>query len=506
MSIIIREKSRIKRFDNYEEFAIFRSEDMRFDHIDDYHVRIQKLFPFCHEERDPSLSSYKRFHLRFYIPLNVFQDKYKRIKKCFIIFNGLDEIDHYTLYDQLGKGLCKNGYGAILLPLPDHLNRNSEYRFNDELKRMRPSEAFIKEPKKIYDVYSQFIDEVRILLNHLTDSCGFVGHNGCCQFYKQFFDQNVTISLLGYSLGGLSALSNFLVQKFNFNSCILLNSGAQLNDIDVSEFQSVGKWKDTVKELSKTHYELDNGNNVHRLFDMTFLGNNLIGLKDELQESCRKVLFVLGGADSVTKFRSIRKIEPDDHGLAILKVPGLHHFLSIDTHWDQWFPLVMDIITSFDNSASHDSLLPNDILSSLIYFQLKYRVSDRLDHFDLNRIEDKFERDSFSRTLFAAKGTYGAISSSFVEMYKLLLRAKKRPHLYPDYIFNQHDNLFGNVASKLYKIDDSMIRNALKKQSIYAKKAEQIPYIGEILIDDGVLSPENVNHILETISEGTWGA
>lgn len=496
MTLVIREKSRIKRQPNYDEYSIFRTEDMRFNHIDDYHVRIEKLFPICHLDKEPSISSYQRFHLRFYLPINVFQDKLKKIKKCFILFNGLDEIDYFTLYDQIGKGLCRNGYGAILMPLPDHLNRNGEYRSNDETKRIRPSESFIKEPQKIYNAYNQFIKETTHLLKHLKGNCHIGTGGECCQFYRQFFDKNLSISLLGYSIGGLTALCNFLLQKFDFNSCILLNSGAKLSDIDVSEFQSVPLWKKTVKELAKTHYELDFNKEKNKLFDMIFLGNNIEDLKEELREKCNKVLFILSGADSVTKFKSIRQIEPEGHGLSILKLPALHHFLSIDTHWDQWFPMVNETIKNFDESASKESLLPTDILGSLLYFQLKYRFSDRIDHFDLNRIEDQFEKDSLTRALFAAKGTYGSISKSFIEMYKLLQRAKKRPHLYPDYVFNQHENLFGNKALKHFGISQNHIDDALKIQESYAMKGEHVPYIGEILIKENVLSPENVSTIL----------
>ena len=498
MSIVIREKSRIKRYDNHDEYLINRTEDMIFDHIDDYHVRINKLFPLCSEAKEPSIESYKRFHLRFYIPLEVFQDKFKKVEKCFIMFNGLDEIDHFVLYDQIGKGLCKNGISAILLPLPDHLNRNAEYRFNSADKRRRPSESFINEPITIWEAYLQFVKEVEFLIQHLTGAC-HSGFNGeCCLFYRQFFNTNVSISLLGYSLGGLIALTNFLIQKYNFNSCILINSGAKLNDIDVSEFQSEQEWQKTVKELSNVHYSLDTRNEIHRLFDMTFLGNNLPCLKDELREKCKKILFILGGADSVTKFRSIRQIEPDYHGLAILKLPGIHHFLSLDTHWDQWFPIVNVMIHNFDNSASNESLLPKDILSSLLYFQMKYRISERIDHIDLDRISDPFERDSLARTLFAAKGTYGAINKSLIEMYKLLERAKKRPHLYPDYTFKQHDNLFGSIAIRLLGINRRYITEALNIQKSCADKGEQVPYIGEILIRNGILTEDTVTQVLKS--------
>ncbi len=498
MSILVREKSRIKLFQDDDEFFNFRSEDMSIDHLDDIHVRIIKLFPLCSESREPEITSYKRFHLRFYIPVNVYQDKFKKLDKCFILFNGLDEIDHLTLYDQIGKGLCRHGYAAVLLPLPDHLNRNMVYRHNDLSKRKRPSTSFLEEPEKIYEAYWQINSEVKVLITHLVGKCKAKRKKDCCAFFDQYFAPKLSISLLGYSIGGLVALSNFLIQKFTFNSCILLNSGAKLEDIDVSEFQVAHKWKQTVKALNKAQSGRHNVTRGDNLFDMVFLGNRLSLLKDELQEKSKRILFVLGGADSVTKYKSIREIEPSKHGLATLQLPGIHHFLSIDTYWDQWFPVVNEMIRCFDESAAKESLLPNDILGSLAYFQLKYRISDRLDHLDIRRVTDTFERDSLARTLYAAKGTYGKINLAFNEMYKLMARALKRPNLYPDYIVDQCKHLFGSIAINKFGIDRDIINKAIDRQHELAKEGKPITRIGNLLLEEGVLTESQIE---ETICE-----
>ena len=359
-----------------------------------------------------------------------------------------------------------------------------------------PQPAFLEEPDKIYNAYNQNIREVKILITHLLGMCESKPKKDCCAFFDQYFSADLKISLLGYSIGGLTALSNFLIQKFTFNSCILLNAGAKLEDIDVSEFQLVDKWKQTVKNLTNNHYQRHNGTREDNIFDMLFLGNRLSFLKDELQGESRKILFVLGGADSVTKLKSIRDIEPDRHGLATLQLPGIHHFLSIDTHWDQWFPVVNEMIRSFDESASNESLLPNDILGSLAYFQLKYKISDRLDHFDMRRVTDPFERDSLARTLYAAKGTYGNVSIAFSEMYKLMSRAQKRPNLYPDYILNQYKGLFGAIALSKFKIDRDVIDNAITRQHLLAKRGEPVTRIGNLLRSEGILTESQIQEII----------
>jgi len=496
MSILIREKSRIKLFTNTDDYITYRTQDIIFDHIDDIHVRISKLFPFCTETEEPGIESFKRFHLRFYIPISVYQDKLKKLDKCFILFNGLDEIDYFTLYDQIGKGLCAHGYGAVLLPLPDHLNRNMAYRKNEEADRKRPSAAFIDEPDTIYGAYIQVINEVAILISHLLGRCECTNTKECCSFFNLYFSDEMRISLLGYSIGGLAALSNLLVHDVQFNSCILLNAGAKLSDIDVSEFQNARRWKQTVKSLADKHYDRHGNVLEDKLFDMIFLGNRLMFLKDELQDKSRRVLFILSGADTVSKYRSIREIQPDKHGLATLLVPGLHHFLSVDTHWDQWFPVVNEMIRSFDEIASKESLLPNDILGSLAYFQLKYRISENLNHYDIKRVTDNFERNLLSRTLYAARGTYGNVSVALAELYQMMSRAQKRPHLYPDYIVDQYSFLFGSIAHRKFNISIETIEQVVNDQFADIKKGVSVNRIGSLLFNKGYLSEQQIEEII----------
>ena len=268
MSVTLRNLSKVKLLDRYKDIII--------DYVDENHVRIMKLFPFCKEKKTPSVDSYKRFHLRFYIPKSIYNDKFHKITKCFILLNGLDEISFFTLYDQLGKELCNHGYAAILIPLPNHLNRNLGFRVHDLNKIETPSESFLTEPEKIYLAYKQFIEELDILINHVKNKKCFKPDSECCAFYKYFFDDNVRISIIGYSLGGLGALSYYLLNKDLINSCILLNSGAQLEDIDVSDFISINKWNRMVRQLHlhKEKFYMKN-DPIDRFFDMLFLGNSL---------------------------------------------------------------------------------------------------------------------------------------------------------------------------------------------------------------------------------------
>lgn len=425
MSILQKQFSRVKRIDRYDDLIV--------DFVDDSHARIMKLFPICHEiEDNKDIDDYRRFHVRMYMPSMIYKDKNKKINKCFIILNGLDETTHFNLYDQVGKSLAEAGYGAILLPLPNHLNRNPAYRLDEGCEIEQPSLSFINESQKVYEAYTQLLGELDILIHHINQKCRYTKERECCSFYNQFFSENTRISLLGYSLGGLAAISYFLLRKNDINSCILLNSGAKLSDIDVSKFLSLEEWKEMVKTLNKNRNKFVNSIEKN-IFEKVFLGLDEELLKDDLEEKSNKILFILGGADSVTRRASIKRIEPDNHGLSIMQLPGIHHFLSYDIHWDQWFPIVHQMIISFDKSASIELLSSNDILDTIISYQIKYNVLSAISIIDTRCINNPHDKQKFERTLFAAKCIYGEEKYTLIELYKLIRSAEKNRDLFPAY-------------------------------------------------------------------------
>src|SRR6185312_1458022 len=65
----------------------------------------------------------KDFHLRCYLPKDRIATVGGKIKKVVIMINGMNELDHFHLYDQLGEFFANNNMAAILLPTPLHLNR-----------------------------------------------------------------------------------------------------------------------------------------------------------------------------------------------------------------------------------------------------------------------------------------------------------------------------------------------------------------------------------------------
>lgn len=477
-----------------------RNEDFIVDYIDDVHVRFMKLFPMCHLKSEVPYTDYRRFHIRFYIPREIYFDRSLKVERVFILLNGLDELKYFTLYDQLGHGLAEYGYASILLPLPSHLNRSGECRYVDKVKEWsKPSDFFINEREIIYKVYKQVIDEIQILTDHIKCKAEQCFPNKACDFYRQFFNKKTKISILGYSIGGLAALSMFLLKKDLFNSCILMNSGSKLDSIDVSYFIPLEKWKETVDKLHKDwEFNLDNSLQG-RLFEKIFLGNKSNLLRIELKDVSRKILFILGGADTVTKYESIRELEKDDYGLTILQLPGIHHFLSFDNQWNKWFKMVINIIAQFDDNATRESLTYYELLEELITYHKKFNIFD--DQIDLS--SENFEANEFnkiSRIIYAIKSGFINTDVAKIEMYKHINRIKRHPKLFSKEILLPEQKLIGELAIEKFKLGRDDIHQLLEIQKEHALSGDTIPKFGELMVSKNIITEDNLKDLMEELN------
>ena len=488
MSSIVPLRSKILQLDN-------RDKDFYVDFSDDAHVRVMKLFPFCWLPSPPSNDSFRRFHLRFYFPREIFQDKKIKADKIFIMVNGLDETSYFSLYDQIGQGLAKNGFASVLLPLPNHLNRNPQYRFFDEKKYEKPSDTFLKEKGKIFLAFSQYMNEIKILTEHLTNHCDKSVYNCNCKFYSDLFVKNPKISLLGYSLGGLAVLSCFLNRPTNYNTCVLLNSGSKLGDIDVSHFIEIEKWKRMVKGLKRDWKQKRNSisfKTKHKIFEKVFLGNHEDDMREELEELSRRVLFILGGADTVTKYESIKVLEPKDHGLSVFKIPGLHHFLALDTEWNTWFDIITTMISRFEENSNRSILSYTEVLNELIEFNRKYKFINGIDDYDETKITDENDLMEFQRIKYAASSNYGNLQTAIAEMFLFMHRATQKPKMYP----NNHFDGYNNLICQKAKIEAKHIEKAIKIQREQAQRSGKITKIADILIDNKIKSKNHFKKYL----------
>ena len=86
------------------------SQNTLFDYAGTHHIRILKRFEAPSEHASAPIAAKllepernRTFHLRFYIPKSALISKEEKIRDVVIMFNGLDEIDRFDLYDVLGS-------------------------------------------------------------------------------------------------------------------------------------------------------------------------------------------------------------------------------------------------------------------------------------------------------------------------------------------------------------------------------------------------------------------
>ena len=170
------------------------------------------------------------------------------------MMNGLGEIDP-SLYDGLAEALLKDkpDNAAILFPITSHFVRRTNFPSSEndpyKIKGDRPNEAWIisheiidripQEPSNLIDGFKQMMKDINDLVDNITRSPR-MEESELMKFSKDFFHENVKLSLLGYSMGGLNVISAMLedsphyrimdkkrIEKI-FSTFILNESGASL--------------------------------------------------------------------------------------------------------------------------------------------------------------------------------------------------------------------------------------------------------------------------------------
>lgn len=323
----------------------------------------------------------KSFDLSFYVPLNVMSVGDEKIQEVVIMFNGLNEIAnrHYAHYDRLGASLALNGIGAVLYTTPFHLNRTPylERKFRklyeerggsqkwpdspgaDVMMRV-PHRGVLRNQESLFHSFQQLATEVLDFASYLRVRSikGFITMDKDDEiFYEELFDRkNVRVSLLGYSLGGLQALYTYLKDPGLFGRCILVNSGASVDNLRTKPVGITdGEWSAIRQGARKAKYHLAEMINVH---DRGFLDDVLFERPFKNDETLRvfgassnNLLFIAGGADAVSPAEYLLQFQPkgggSSRGLNILQVEGLEHPLQRSLEYDRWFPLIVNTINKF---------------------------------------------------------------------------------------------------------------------------------------------------------------
>jgi predicted esterase len=337
-----------------------------FDYAGTHHVRILKRFEAPSNYPEGSTSARllepernRIFHLRFYLPKAALISKDEKIRDIVIMFNGLDEVDRFDLYDLLGQQFAEQGVAAVLLPTPHHLNRHTP---RGGLKPVPPHEELFRHPLLIYYNYKQSMLESELLIEKLRHQCV---NDEDFHFYEAVFDPNLRISILGFSLGGLRALASFLQEPAKYHTCIVFNSGVELALLN-TEFLGITKaqWKDFLDKLNQKvedkNDELEQQKHW-KCFSGVFLGGLPFWLKERLKKNSHKLLFILSGGDEIVPPK-IGNLEVAGHGLTVFKIAGVGHVPTIDPQWSPWLVRIADVIFNFVSKTGQEIFSHQDIV------------------------------------------------------------------------------------------------------------------------------------------------
>ncbi len=246
----------------------------------------------------------KGFHLRFYLPKQIISTIDQKIDEVVILLNGMNELDYFHFYDMIGEFFAEKNIAAILLPTPMNLNRRikEDNEFNTLVKSIgykdyivTPAHRAMCNNEMIY--YFSFLksfQELDLLIdkikfdyniepqNFTNESKAFAENErkNDFEFYRQFFGgSNTKISVLGYSLGGLRALSfflkkfkpikddlllgdltlvkrisDFLAENQSISNCITFNSAPDLTRVNLDEIKI--DRSDWIKSLATFYFKL----------------------------------------------------------------------------------------------------------------------------------------------------------------------------------------------------------------------------------------------------------
>ncbi|NOX64329.1 MAG: hypothetical protein GXO85_00690 [Chlorobi bacterium] len=340
-----------------------------------------------------------KFYLRFYFPKKQLTTINSKTERLIIMFNGLNEVNdvNFSLYDRLGKSFASQGFPAVLFPTPFHLNRSAidtrEFEYNDWEERPKDfPKNKIKTPaiplaKRPYCLYMNFIQTIHeyTIFRHLIDHefnkikrCDTYDIPKVNKEEKYFFNQYFTnkkteVSLLGYSLGGLYALSCFSKNPERINSCALLNSGASLDQMNLRKFVKREVWKKIANNLRSVKYwgcgkntqaDILNDNN-YALINNVFFYNPL---EDSITRVGKKLLFIMGGKDEILKPDSVKRLEPEGFALNKFVIGELEHLLFDDVEFNNWYTRLIYIITDFFSETADISISKQESLDCLLSF------------------------------------------------------------------------------------------------------------------------------------------
>jgi pimeloyl-ACP methyl ester carboxylesterase len=259
-----------------------------------------------------------------------------------------------TLYDHYKLGLStrfmEHGIASVLLPLTFHFERWPDTAIFRELDVVH---LILRDMIRFYWAYRQVVADVARLARDVRE--------GRAAEYKKWFKRDTKIHLLGYSIGGLGALSVFMLdymkRRNHFETCTLLCSGASFETLEPDREQALGitkeQWQRFLayydRQFDPEQHGVDINEVGFRVFERVLRGKEDRQLDKVLCRLSHRVLLIIGSIDDVNSPDSIIPLEPNETGLAVLQIPSLPHILVNSKAWLQWSPFVMKCIADFMN-------------------------------------------------------------------------------------------------------------------------------------------------------------
>lgn len=283
-------------------------------------------------------------------------------------------------------------------------------------------------------------------------------------FYERFIiSERMEISLLGYSLGGLFALSCFYDNTDSVKSCVLLNSGATVDKMTLKGIIDDSDWKKIVRKLKhgigvETNPLIKENLRGDRDFPhiRTVFFSDSLFTPETIEEVGKKLILIIGGKDKIIPPESIKRLEPEGYGLNIVQISKLGHFLVGDVVFDLWYPRLIRILSDFFQEPEDTALSKREVMRILMAYHgvcgcSLFNLDDDQPHRDFlvmrnilrNRLEQDLNLDltTISRILRGFEEAYKIVCAyvdSPVALYNQFRRIRKKAGLlFGDVLFSQ---------------------------------------------------------------------
>ena len=214
--------------------------------------------------------------------LNVpIEEEIKRQKKINI---------HLRRYDSIANELLKKNIVSVLMPLPFHFGRGEDF------SSRAPIERLMEDGSNLYfGGFDQIIRDVNDLISRIK--------NNPHEFGLDKKEKNIKFHMLGYSIGGVSAMGCVLKLEHDFKSMNILLSSWNLNAISSDAMHEL--FQPTFQlgrnEWEKIKSDLDDADIIDPEFNFLWKGEESqdFPLRDKLENKVSKILFINGNHDSL---------------------------------------------------------------------------------------------------------------------------------------------------------------------------------------------------------------